>query len=341
MTPKMLLNAFPFLTQPLTCKPLSGGNMNAVVLVQDSTSKEAVAKYAPPFLHMLGPSFPLAQERIHVEMHTLEYFGTIVPSFVPRVLAKDEANFCMLLEYKKGFTTLRDAHMQGQFNRGVYDKLGAFVGALATHTPPPKPLEFYENATLKAITDAYVFTIAFLEHSDKTMPHPWFTPRPKSARLLENVALLKTLFHTPSPHLIHGDLHTDSVLVHDEEIAVIDAEFALFGPVSFDLGNVMAHLVMDNFGRDFPLKNALEVFWESFTEHASVTYKEVEAVFSQSVGFCGVEIARRLVVPAKSPALESLENIEEAYAHMDGLSHRLIENFSQTKTLQNFLEMLP
>jgi len=58
------------------------------------------------------------------------------------------------------------------------------------------------------------------------------------------------------------------------------------------------------------------------------------------VGFCGVEIARRLVVPAKSPALESLAHKEEAYAQMDALSHKLIENFPQTKTLQNFLEML-
>ena len=328
-------------TPPFTCKPLSGGNMNEVLLVQDSLGNEAVAKYAPPYLHMLGPSFPLAQERVHVEIHALEYFGAIVPRFVPRVLAKDTANFCMLLEYKKDFVTLRDAHMQGQFNPSAYAKLGAFVGALATHTPPPKPAGYYENATLKAITNTYVFTIAFLESSDKTMPHAWFTPRPKSARLLENVALLKTLFHTPSPHLIHGDLHTGSVLVREEEIAVIDAEFALFGPISFDIGNLFAHIIMDTFGREFSPNLALKVFWESVAQHSKLTCKELETIFSQSVGFCGVEIARRLVVPAKSPALESLENKEEAYAQMDALSHRLIENFKQMKTLQDFVDVLP
>ncbi|MBE0496158.1 MAG: phosphotransferase [Campylobacterales bacterium] len=330
------------LSPPFTCTALSGGNMNQVVLVQDALGNEVVLKYAPPYLHLLGPSFALTQERISVEMHALAYFASVTPSFVPRLLQEDEANHCMLLEYKKGFVTLREAHLQGDFTLERYTNLGAFVGALATHTPAPKPVEFYENATLKSITDAYVFTIAFLENSPKTVPHPWFTPLPKSARLLENVAFLKTLFHTPYPHLIHGDLHTGSVLVRGEEIAVIDAEFALFGPVSFDLGNVMAHLVMDSFGRDFPRKNALEGFWDAFVEESVLTCKATkEAIFSQSVGFCGVEIARRLVVPAKSPALESLAHKEKAYAHMDALSHRLIENFKQIKTLQDFLGVLP
>jgi 5-methylthioribose kinase len=315
--------------------------MNEVVLVQDSLGKEVVIKYAPPYLHMLGPSFPLTQERIHVEMHALEYFGAIAPHFVPRILGKDEANFCMFMEYKKDFSTLRDAHIQGRFNPDVYTKIGAFVGALATHTPPPKPAGYYENTTLKAITNEYVFTIAFLEHSNKTMPHPWFTPHPKSTRLLENVALLKTLFHTPSPHLIHGDLHTGSVLVRGEEITVIDAEFALFGPISFDIGNLFAHFILDGFGRNFPSKHAIEVFWDNFTKNTKFSSTNEVEILSQSIGFCGIEIARRLVVPAKSPALEMLKDKEKAYASMDALSHKFIEDFTQIKTLQEFLGILP
>jgi len=341
MTPQMLLKTCPLLTQPLTCKPLSGGNMNAVFLMQDSLDNEVVVKYAPPYLHLLGPSVPLSQERIRVEMHALEYFGSIAPHVTPSVLYKDEANFFMILEYKKDFITLREAHILEVFNPKVYVKLGHFIGALCANKPPKKPKSFYENQELKAITNEYVFTIAFLENSDKTMPHPWFTPRPKSARLLGNVAFLKTLFRTPSPHLIHGDLHTGSVLVRGEEIAVIDAEFAFFGPISFDIGNLFAHIIMDGFGREFLPSMALEVFWESFVQHSKLTCKELEAIFSQSVGFCGVEIARRLVVPAKSPALESLAHKEEAYAHMDALSHRLIEEFRGIRTLDALLKILP
>ena len=337
----LFLDRCPFLTPPFTCKPLSGGNMNELLLVRDALGYELVLKYAPPYLHMLGPDFPLGQERIHIEMHALAYFGAIAPHLVPRVLHKDEAAFMMALVYKKGFITLREAHMQGQFTPEIYSKLGKFIGTLCTNIPPAKPLHFYENPVLKSITNTYVFTIAFMKHSDKTNPHKWFTPLPHSPQLLANVAFLKTLFNTSHTCLIHGDLHTGSVLVNEHDIAVIDAEFALFGPPSFDIGNVMAHLVMDSAGLAFPLGAALETFWQSVVQHAALTQEEQGEMLSQSIGFCGVEIARRLVVPAKSPALESLKNRQEVYGQMDALSHRLIENFRHMKTLQDFFRALP
>jgi 5-methylthioribose kinase len=312
--------------------------MNEVALVVDALGKEAIFKYAPPYLRMLGPCSPLDQTRIHAEMHTLAYFSSLSPQSVPRLLWTDEANFTMLLEYKKEFILLREAHMKGQFTPAVYAKLGDFVGKLYAHTPPENSAGYYENATLKAITDTYVFTIAFEPNAPKALPHSWFTPLAKSPLLLENVATLKALFHAPHSHLIHGDLHTGSVLIQGEEIAVIDAEFALFGPISFDIGNVMAHCIMDSFGRDVPLQKALEAFWSGFVKTAGLTCKATQAaLFAQSVGFCGIEIARRLVVPAKSPALEALENKQAAYAHMDALSCQLIEHFSKIKTLQDLL----
>jgi 5-methylthioribose kinase len=38
--------------------------------------------------------------------------------------------------------------------------------------------------------------------------------------------------------LIHGDLHTGSVMVTREETRVIDPEFAFYGPMDFDVGAV-------------------------------------------------------------------------------------------------------
>lgn len=338
---KTFLNNYPSFKPPFFYKPLSGGNMNEVALINSSCGKEVVIKHAPPYLHMLGPSFPLAQERIHVEMHALEYFNLIAPDFVPSILYKNEASFFMLLEYKKGFKTLQENHIKEQFNPRTYEKLGHFLSLLCMNKPPKKPKTFYENSELKSITNEYVFTIAFLENSDKTMPHPWFEPLPKSKLLLKNANHLKSLFNTPFSSLIHGDLHTGSVLVNGNEIAVIDAEFALFGPISFDIGNLFAHFILDGFGRNFPSKHAIEVFWDNFTKNTKFSSTKEAKILSQSIGFCGIEIARRLVVPAKSPALETLKDKEKAYASMDALSHKLIEDFTQIKTLQEFLGILP
>ena len=44
--------------------------------------------------------------------------------------------------------------------------------------------------------------------------------------------------------LIHGDLHTGSIMVTESETRVIDPEFAFYGPMGFDLGAVIGNLIM-------------------------------------------------------------------------------------------------
>jgi 5-methylthioribose kinase len=44
--------------------------------------------------------------------------------------------------------------------------------------------------------------------------------------------------------LIHGDLHTGSIMVTEHETRVIDPEFAFYGPMGFDIGAVIGNLLM-------------------------------------------------------------------------------------------------
>lgn len=59
----------------------------------------------------------------------------------------------------------------------------------------------------------------------------------------------KWLFMTKAEALIHGDLHTGSVMVRSPEgstecdsVRVFDSEFAFYGPVAFDLGRAVSEL---------------------------------------------------------------------------------------------------
>jgi len=44
--------------------------------------------------------------------------------------------------------------------------------------------------------------------------------------------------------MIHGDLHTGSIMVTERDTRVIDPEFAFYGPMGFDIGAVIANLLM-------------------------------------------------------------------------------------------------
>lgn len=55
--------------------------------------------------------------------------------------------------------------------------------------------------------------------------------------------------------LLHGDLHTGSLMCTDDTTYVIDAEFAFCGPIAFDVGKMIANLLIAYFA-SFGLETA-------------------------------------------------------------------------------------
>jgi 5-methylthioribose kinase len=77
--------------------------------------------------------------------------------------------------------------------------------------------------------------------------------------------------------LVHGDLHSGSVMVTESNTRVIDPEFAFYGPIGFDLGAFLGNLLLSWYSQpghateqddrlayqDWILEQ-VEIFWASF-----------------------------------------------------------------------------
>jgi 5-methylthioribose kinase len=63
--------------------------------------------------------------------------------------------------------------------------------------------------------------------------------------LHREVARLRYGFLTKGQALLHGDLHTGSIFVTAQSTKVIDPEFAYYGPMGFDIGAVLANLLLN------------------------------------------------------------------------------------------------
>ena len=55
-------------------------------------------------------------------------------------------------------------------------------------------------------------------------------------------AKLKFEFMNNAQSLIHGDLHTGSIFINQEHTFVFDPEFAFYGPMGYDVGNIIANM---------------------------------------------------------------------------------------------------
>lgn len=56
--------------------------------------------------------------------------------------------------------------------------------------------------------------------------------------------MLQAKFLQQRQVLLHGDLHTGSLMVTEDTTYVIDAEFAFAGPIAFDVGKMVANLLI-------------------------------------------------------------------------------------------------
>jgi 5-methylthioribose kinase len=91
------------------------------------------------------------------------------------------------------------------------------------------------------------------------------------------VARFGQKFLTEAQSLVHGDLHSGSVMVTESDTRVIDPEFAFYGPIGFDLGAFFGNLLLswysqpghatsndDRRGYQEWILGQAKTFWETF-----------------------------------------------------------------------------
>lgn len=339
------LKAF-FKSAPLRIEEIGDGNLNFIFRISDASGTSLILKYAAPYLRLLGEDFPLPQNRICVEMHTLSYFKNIAPSLIPELYHLDEEAFCFAMEDLSGYKLLQSAQLSQFVSLSLYAKLGTFLATLYSKAPPPKhEVHYYENATLKRISEEYIFIFPYIENHPALMIPSHFTPSLKSPLFRQNIEQLLHLFQTEKECLIHGDLHTGSVMIKHESLAIIDAEFSLFAPLGFDIGTLLAHILFGEMYNCFEKKPIqfqpiVRALWKAFEKGIGIV---PEHIVQQSVGFCGAELSRRLVVPAKAKPLEAISSLdakESAYKVCEQLSIEMVERFLEMKSLEDFISLV-
>lgn len=154
-------------------------------------------------------------------------------------------------------------------------------------------------------------------------------------RLRTEVADLRHVFMTSAQSLLHGDLHSGSVMVGTREgapvVRVFDPEFSFVGPIGFDLGLYWANALVSEerartLGRLTDHADQLRLSWEAFESEFRALWptrvdtffddayldRFLRKVWTESLGFAGTEIIRRIIGYAHLTDLTTLEDPVEA-----------------------------
>ena len=100
-----------------------------------------------------------------------------------------------------------------------------------------------------ALTEQVIFTEPYTEaeNNRRTTPQRDASRRQHFARTRElksAICALKSTFACDAAALLHGDLHTGSIMCTESTTFVIDHEFAFYGPMGFDVAAFLANVLM-------------------------------------------------------------------------------------------------
>ena len=243
----------------LSITEVGDGNLNLVFIVKGGRGGVA-AKQALPYVRLVGESWPLPLSRAHYEYLALTRQAQLAPGLVPVVLHHNEALALTVMELLEPHIIMRKGLIVGtQYPRFVDDittfmaRTLFFTSDLALSAAEKKEAiaDIAGNHALFKITEDLIFTDPYRIAEQNRWTAPYLDAL--AARLREDMELhvaisrLKLKFMASPEALIHGDLHTGSIMVTDRETRVIDPEFAFYGPMGFDVGAVIANLLMAYF----------------------------------------------------------------------------------------------
>jgi 5-methylthioribose kinase len=242
-----------------TITEVGDGNLNLVFIVKGARGGVAV-KQALPYVRLVGESWPLPISRAHYEYLALEKQAQLAPGLVPTLLHHNEALALTVMELLEPHIIMRKGLVAGtQYPRFVEDittfmaRTLFFSSDLAVSAAAKKEAiaAFAGNHALCKITEDLIFTDPYREAEQNRWTSPYLDAIAADFRedmdLHVAISRLKLRFMASPEALIHGDLHTGSIMVTESETRVIDPEFAFYGPMGFDIGAVLANLLMAYF----------------------------------------------------------------------------------------------
>lgn len=245
-----------------TIAEVGDGNLNLVFIVKGPEGGVAV-KQALPYVRLVGESWPLPLSRAHYEHMALTEQARLTGALVPKIHHYDERQALIVMELLEPHIIMRRGMIAATEYPKFADDISTFMARtlyftsdLALTADRKKALiaAFAGNSALCKITEDLIFTdpyrVAELNRWTSPQLDAYAARWREDGDLKVAVSRLKLKFLSSAEAMLHGDLHTGSIMLTPEDTRIIDPEFAFIGPMGFDVGAIVANFLINFFAQD-------------------------------------------------------------------------------------------
>ncbi len=336
----------------LTVKEIGDGNLNYVFrVVEEGTGKSVIVKQAGEQLR-ISAEMRISTDRNRIESEILQIQDEYAPGLVPKIYKYDTVMCACMMEDLSDHELMRYALMKHKIFPRFADDITTYLvntllktsDVVMEHKAKKALVKSFINPELCEITEDLVLTEPYNDVNKRNLVFE------KNAAFVKEqlyddkalhleIAKIKFEFMNNAQALIHGDLHTGSIFVKPDSTRVFDPEFAFYGPMGYDIGNVVANMFFawDNGNAagatefcdwvlaatadtiDLFNKKFLACFDEFATDVMAKTvgFKEyyLDTVLADTAAYAGTELIRRTVGMAQVKDVTTIADPEKrAYA---------------------------
>ncbi|MFV0379250.1 MAG: S-methyl-5-thioribose kinase [Anaerorhabdus sp.] len=325
---------------------IGDGNINYVFKVYDTVSnKSLIVKQADKLLR--SSQRPFNMHRNKIEYDILNLNQTLVEKLVPKMYFYHEKMYAMVMEDVSRCKNLRKQLMDGKCFNHLADSISSYIAkttivmsdlVLASDIKKENVKKF-TNIDCCDISEDLVFTEPYNNYKNRNIIKKENLEFVKeniydNKKLRVEVGILRNKYMNNSQSLIHGDLHSGSIFIIDNELKVIDPEFAFYGPIGYDIGNVIGNLYFSLFYTMYNHPERKEfITWiqkeivdiydlcknklrSEMDEHIdNSVYNDdfqniyLDEIMSDTLGYAGCEMIRRVVGDSKVEEISSIDNV--------------------------------
>lgn len=332
----------------LSCEEFGDGNLNLVFRVSNDKGTSLIVKQALPYARCVGESWPLTIDRARIEAQVLLKHRKLCPEHTVEVLHYDAEQAAILMEDLKHYRILRAELISGKQFAHLALQMASYLANTLFYTSdfaltgPNKKQQVgkFLNPELCLITEDLFFTDPYCNHERNNI-HSEIRQQAQQLwhdeALQAEVAQLKADFLSKPQALLHGDVHSGSIFINEENCKVIDAEFGFYGPIGFDVGSLIGNLLLNYLGhfgltqdtdgrqqqQDY-LVSQVQSLWQEFSaqftqlmsnecrepalQNSLYQQRFMQQVWADTLGYAGCELIRRTVGLAHVADLDSISD---------------------------------
>lgn len=333
-------------TEDINIAEVGDGNVNYIYRVNNG-DKSVIVKFADDYIRD-SDTRALSTKRNEIEYEILRRQDLLCPNSVPKVYFYSEEMNCIVMEDLSDFDVLREGlkeyktypHLATAMSRFLYDVLFKTTDLVMDEAEKKELAGELVNIDMCEISERLVFTEPYMnnqglnryasENNDFVQETLY-----NNEELKLEVAKLKNKFMNNTQSMIHGDLHSGSIFISNDDFKVFDPEFSFYGPMGYDIGNVVASLaisyvvaelenieetksyrdwlvttikdMVDGFISIYNEEYSQDVNTHMFNNEAFKSYY-LKDIIADTAGYAGTEMIRRTVGVAKVWDLDRVQD---------------------------------